>query len=238
MTTPYEDPFAGSGNKFPSVSFKDAPDGTTVDLLVKSAPKLVQSRDYETGDPATWPDGNPKMSIVIEVEWHGEMRTVWASKPSALFQALADAQTQAGQRIEPGGRLRITKTHEIPNSKNPRLNPAKQYKCVYAPPDPFAGAPEWAQPAAAQPAGFPVPPPNPMVSYPPAPTAAPLMAAPTTAPGVPPVPAPLPVTPPPAPAAGPAATEGMDPAVFAALQNLNPQMLAEMAKQAGQAAQG
>lgn len=148
----HDDPFAGA-DKTPAVSFKDAPVGTTYTGVVTEAPRLVQSRDYESGEPAVWPDGNPKMSVVVNLTVDGEGRSLWAPKPSAMFRALADAQKQAGSRIEPGGTLAVKFTGEQPNAKNPRLNAQKIYAAKYTANDVFAepantaaAANEWNQP--------------------------------------------------------------------------------------------
>lgn len=144
MTTAQEiDPFAGA-EKAPSVKFPTI--GTTVTGVITDPPNLVQSRDFETGELATWPDGNPKMSAVINVEVDGEKQAIWASKPSALFAALAQAQKDAGARFEVGGTIVVRYDSDKPNEKNPRLNAAKQFKAKYTPPaakkvadsDPFA----------------------------------------------------------------------------------------------------
>lgn len=154
------DPFAG-GEGNPSISFKDKPHGTTYRGRVAELPTLVQSRDFETGNPATWPDGNPKMVAVTTLEIDGQMFSLWAPKPSALFAAIKEAQNAAGQQIAIGGTLEVTYTHDEPNKTNPRLNPAKQYRVVYSPPDAFA------EPVPAAPTA--------------APAAAPAAAAPATA---------------------------------------------------------
>lgn len=154
MTTAqqYDDPFAGA-EKAPSLSFKDAPIGTVYTGVVTEGPKLVQSRDYQTGEPAFWPvknpgdTPNPKMSVVINLDVDGEPRSLWAGKPSQLFGALADAQKRVGQRIEAGGTLSVKFQSEKP-SDNPRFNPQKIYAVKYEPPvktatpaaDPFDGA--------------------------------------------------------------------------------------------------
>lgn len=134
MTT---DPFA-TQERFPSLSFKDAPIGTTYKFTVYEDPQTVQSRDFDTGEPAFWPDGNKKLSVVtiLEVEGLG-MRSLWAPKPSAMFRALADAQQAAGAQIKKGGTGTITFTGEQPNERNPKLNPQKLYKVTYVPNDPF-----------------------------------------------------------------------------------------------------
>jgi hypothetical protein len=138
------DPFEG-GTSVPSLSFKDAPVGTTYTGTITEAASLVQRRDYESGDPEFWDDGKPKMSAVLRLavnELDGEERSLWAKKPSALFAALAEAQKAAGARFEVGGTLAVKYTGDKPNAKNPRLNPAKQYAARYTPPkpaDPFGG---------------------------------------------------------------------------------------------------
>lgn len=139
MTTPYDDPFSG-GVSNPSVSFKDAKPGTKVKGRVVAAPKLVQGRDFETSEPAWWDDAKtqPKMTVVTELDINGTVHSLWAQKPSAMFAALAEAQQKSG-RIEVGGELEVEFTHEEPNKKNPRLNPAKQYRATYTPADAFEG---------------------------------------------------------------------------------------------------
>ena len=60
-----------SYDKAPSLSFKDAPVGTVFTGTITRAPKLVQARDFDSGTPKTWPDGNPVMSVVIMLEVEG-----------------------------------------------------------------------------------------------------------------------------------------------------------------------
>ena len=152
------DPFAG-GDKTPSLKFPTI--GTAYDCTVTEAPKLVQSRDYESGEPAWWDKDQtqPKMAVVIGVEVDGEGYSVWAQKPSAMFTALAAAQREAGQRIAVGGRLQVAYTADKANEKNPRLNAAKQYAAKYTPPQAAPGADPFGdtQPAA-QPQQQPAPP--------------------------------------------------------------------------------
>lgn len=140
MTTTTEqpvDPFAG-GTSTPSLSFKDRPVGTSYTGVVVEIPKLVQARDFESGEPAYWSDGNPKMTVVTRLRVDGEERSLWAPKPSALFASIAAAQQAAGSTIAVGGTLTVTYTGDKPNEKNPRLNPAKQYTVTYSAPNAFA----------------------------------------------------------------------------------------------------
>lgn len=151
------DPFAG-GESRPSVSFKDTPVGTSYTLKVDKAPEMVQARDYESGEPAFWNDGNPKMTVVtgvIDVAT-GEEKSLWAAKPSALYRALGDAQRAAGSLISVGDTLVVTFSGEKPNEKNPRLNPQKLYTVQLQKGDAFAQ--DVPAPAAApQAAGAPAP---------------------------------------------------------------------------------
>jgi hypothetical protein len=135
MTQTYNDPFASTSAQ--SVSFNNMPVGTSYTGTVLELPQLVQARDFETGNPATWPDGNPKMTVVTKLSVDGEERSLWAPKPSAMFAAISDAQKTAGASIAVGGTLTVTYTGDKPNATNPRLNPAKQYSAVYTPPNAF-----------------------------------------------------------------------------------------------------
>lgn len=131
------DPFAG-GDTVPSISFKDAPIGTTYTGKVVEAPTMIQARDYETGQPASWPDGNPKMTVVTKLALTtGEERSLWAPKPSSMFAAIADAQKKTGTLIAVGGTLTVTFSGEKPNATNQRLNPQKLYTVQYVPPNAF-----------------------------------------------------------------------------------------------------
>jgi hypothetical protein len=146
----YDDPL--SLESAPSLSFKDAPIGTTYKGVITARPKLVQSREFESGNPKTWPDGNPVMAVVILLEVDGETRSVWAQKPSALFAALVTAQKAAGAGpMEEGGELWVRFSGEEPNKKNPKLHAQKLYQCRYLPPqkqaDPFDEPDKQASPA-------------------------------------------------------------------------------------------
>lgn len=132
------DPFEGA-EKVPSVSFKDSPIGTVVTMKVTKKAELVQTRDFDTNEPATWPDGNPKLAAVIVGEVDGEERSFWATKPSSMFSAIAEAQKVAGARIAPGGVLKVKFDAEKPNPDK-KKSAQKLYKAIYTPPveDAFA----------------------------------------------------------------------------------------------------
>jgi len=146
---PYVDPFAG-GDSAPSLSFKDSPIGTAYTDTVTQLPQEMQARDFDTGKPDFWEDGNPKKTIVTGLEVNGEERSLWAPKPSAMFAAIKAAQQSAGASIAIGGTLTVQYYADKPNERNPRLNPAKQYAVTYTPPNPFADQQQPAQQVAQQ----------------------------------------------------------------------------------------
>lgn len=150
MTQQQIDPFATTESR-PSVSFKNAPVGTSFQLEVTKTPQLVQSRNFDTRELDFWPDGNPKMTVVTEVvdRATGEEKSLWAPKPSSMFAGIQAAQQAAGAQIAVGGVLVVTFTHEVPVEGKPHLNPAKQYAVSYAPPNAFAEAPAFVQQAMA-----------------------------------------------------------------------------------------
>ncbi len=148
MTEP--DLFAG-GDKAPSISFKNMPIGTTYTGVVTETPKLIQSRDFDSGEPAFWPakpgeTPNPKMSVVVNFDIDGEPRSLWAQKPSAMFGALAEAQKAAGCRIDVGCTLSVKfigeKEHTDPVKIKKGMPAQKLYaaKIEPAPPAPTPDA--------------------------------------------------------------------------------------------------
>lgn len=135
------DPFANV--KVPSISFKDQPIGTSWKGRVTSLPTMAQTIDFTTNKPAYWKNedgtqGGPKMAAVFQIqvldgpdpEAVGEIRSVWAAKPSSLFTAVAEAQQKFGRRIEVGGVIEIT---HVRNEKpaNPKFNAQKIYSVEY-----------------------------------------------------------------------------------------------------------
>jgi hypothetical protein len=121
----YTDPFQQEST--PAVSFRDAAVGDKVVGVVTKPAQLVQSRVFETGALAFWPDGNPKMSAVVSLNVDGELRSLWAAKPSAMFSAVASETKRLGRALRQGDTLEITFTGTKPNAKNPKLNPQKLY---------------------------------------------------------------------------------------------------------------
>lgn len=141
MTAPTTDPFAGSGESVPTLSFADAAVGTTYEGILQGPAEKVQGKEFGTDEPAVWrnKDGttSPKYSAVLRLKLtdSGEERSLWAVIPSAMFAALKDAQTKAGKAFEEGGKLSVRFTGTEPASR-PGLAAKKLYAAKYEPPAP------------------------------------------------------------------------------------------------------
>lgn len=118
------DPF--KSESAPSLSFKKVPEGHSYSGKVASLPVVMQQRNFDSGELETWKDGNPKQVVTFKVDIDGEVFSVWAKKPSALFKALQEAQVKAGRMVV-GDEITITWTGSEPNVKNPKLNDIKLY---------------------------------------------------------------------------------------------------------------
>ncbi len=100
----------------------------------------TQQRDIKTKAPAVWPDGNPKMMLVITLQTaerdeaidddNGERR-LYVNKPSGMFAAIKTAIGK--QNFAIGGQLAVKYTGNG-KSKSPGFNPPKEYVAKYAAP--------------------------------------------------------------------------------------------------------
>jgi hypothetical protein len=136
------DDFLGGGGpalKFPTV-------GTTHTLTVTDEPEVTQQTDFDSGEPLTWPDGKPRMQMII----HGEVPEgeredadddgvrrlfVKSGLVKALRQAMRDAKVKAPA---PGGVLTVSYVKDGP--KPARGYPPKVYEASYTPPPPASRA--------------------------------------------------------------------------------------------------
>lgn len=128
-----------SGGGAPAAKFRKI--GDTVTGVITSEPRLEQQRDFETGNPLVWSDGNPRMQLVVEVQTD----EVDASIPDddgrrrffikgAMKSAVAQAVKASGRKqLDVGGRLSISYSHDGEASR-PGLNPPRQYKASYTAP--------------------------------------------------------------------------------------------------------
>lgn len=129
--------------------------GDTVTGTITRQPREQQSTKFGTTDPDFWPNGDPKMQILVDLNTalredaddDGD-RTLYVSS-TAQKKAIGDAMRTAGASdIEIGGTLTITYTGNDPQSKNP-ANPKKLYTASYVKPSsPLAQAAPAAAPAA------------------------------------------------------------------------------------------
>ncbi|MGA6128803.1 MULTISPECIES: hypothetical protein [unclassified Microbacterium] len=126
--------------------------GASITGTVKAAPRERQQTKYGTQEPDFWPNGDPKMQILVDLQTDrredpnddGE-RTLYVASPK-MRKAIGEAIRAANASdILPGGTLTVTFIGNDPASKNP-ANPAKLYQAQYTPP-----ASGFAQPAAAAP---------------------------------------------------------------------------------------
>jgi hypothetical protein len=148
-----DDPFYG-GEKVPSLSWRDLPEGSTFKLEIVEPATVVQSKDFATGELAWWDTERtrPVQCAVLNVQVldgphsRGELRSIWAQITSNMFIALKNAQKEAEAPFTPGGILQVRYTGSVPH-ENPHFNAIKQYVAKYTPPvtapspDPFATAP-------------------------------------------------------------------------------------------------
>ena len=127
--------------------------GVTHTGTVKSAPRERQQTKFGSQDPDFWPNGDPKMQILVDLQTDQRddpnddgVRTLYVASGN-LKRAISDAIRTAGASdLLPGGVLTVQYVGNDPASKNP-ANPAKMYAAQYtAPTSAFV-----AQPAAAAP---------------------------------------------------------------------------------------
>lgn len=148
--------------------------GTTIGGTIVDIGNQVQQKDDE-GNPASWPDGNPKMLLPVtvatelrdpEIPDDDGHRTFWVS--GNLKKAIGSALRAAKAKLAVGGVLQVTFTG-FGEAKNKMYSAPRLWTAVYAPPAPAAGFfEEPAQPVAAAHVG---PPPAPVAQ--PAPAATP-----------------------------------------------------------------
>ena len=117
----------------------DKPVGTSISGTVEaSGISEMQQTDYDTGALLTWPDGKPKMQIVIPLQTQFKdddeddgRRTLYVKQSSNLQAAIANAVRATGAKaLEDGGTLTVTFTGTKPAS-NPRNNPIKVFSAQY-----------------------------------------------------------------------------------------------------------
>lgn len=146
--TSYTDPNAflmGGGAK--SAKFDAEGDkvvGTILDMQVK------QQTDIKDGTPLVWPDGNPKMQLVVTLQTDARddddddgQRTLYIK--GQMQRAVQDAVRKAGARgLAEGGRLGV-KFVETAAPTQRGFNGAKQYAAQYEAPVVQVGGSEYGE---------------------------------------------------------------------------------------------
>lgn len=133
----------GGGKSFGFEAIGDKIAGTVVSA------EASQQTDMDTGQPATWPDGKPKMQVVVTLQTEldeepgddGQRRVyLKGSKPTSSMGAVKAAIKAAGASgIEVGGKLQIAYTGDGEPTKR-GWNAPKQYAAKYEAPAPVQAA--------------------------------------------------------------------------------------------------
>lgn len=140
MTDQLDDFIHGSKGA-PSAFTKGDPIGTVVRGSVVKI-DTGQVRDFETQQPAFWPDGNPKLQLIVSVQTDQRdpsiedddgVRRLFAPKPGAMLSAISTALRKADAKLDVGGTLAVKYDSDKPNERR-GLNPQKQYVAQYVPP--------------------------------------------------------------------------------------------------------
>lgn len=138
--------------------------GAAVTGVVTAGPRERQQTKYGTQEPDFWPNGDPKMQILVDLRTDQRVdanddgeRTLYVASKN-MKRAIGEALRASGAGdILPGGTLTVSYIGNDPASKNP-ANPAKLYQAQYTPPvSAFAQPAPAAAPQAAQTAPTPAP---------------------------------------------------------------------------------
>lgn len=122
-----DDFFGGTGKswswsvKNPDGTFTGKPAGSQLVGTIERIGEAQQQTDRDTGQPSTWPGGQPIMVLPVtlrttlreDAEDDG-LRTLWVQKGSLLFAKVRDAIKAAGSKLRQGGQLVVTLTGREP----------------------------------------------------------------------------------------------------------------------------
>jgi hypothetical protein len=133
--------FAGG---VPAVKFPDGSFGGIIGGEIVADPRMQQQRDYTTGEPIVYQDGNPAMQMVVIVQTEIRESAIADDDGQRAFyikgqmkQAVGEALRKAGEKtLRRGGKLWIKYVEDKPTTlKNGRPgNPQKIYAAKYEPP--------------------------------------------------------------------------------------------------------
>jgi hypothetical protein len=144
MTDDINDFLMGEGGKaFEFGAIGDTVTGEILDM------KKQQQTDFQTGAPAFWANGDPKMMLKVSLKTdiqdsddddgvrnvylRGGNFTALKGKGTASLVAVKDAVKKSGKPIEIGGILTLQFSGEGP-APSKGMNPAKLYVANYKPP--------------------------------------------------------------------------------------------------------
>jgi hypothetical protein len=127
-----------------AAKFPDREYGTVIGGEIVADPRMQQQRDYTTGDPITYQDGNPAMQMVIVVQTSLHDPSIPEDDGQRAFyvkgqmrQAIGEALKKAGATApRRGGKLWLKYIEDKPTTlRNGKPgNPQKIYAAKYEPP--------------------------------------------------------------------------------------------------------
>ena len=152
-----------NGTKGPRGAFnKHTPVGTEIGGFVTKDPEVTQQTDVKDGTPKFWPDGNPVLQLVVEVQTNlredaeddGLRRFFISGKTAPGSQSQHDAVRSAVQAVgapgvAKGGYLALQYIGEAPPA-GPGLNGQKLWRAVYQAPPPGSENAQFLQQGAPQ----------------------------------------------------------------------------------------
>lgn len=138
MTSPTAEQFLSQGSK--SASFKGKPIGYSYAGTITEPPKVTQQTDIDSGEPLTWPSGEPKWQLIVKIQTDlrddnddDGVRTAYI-KGKSLTDATKAATKAAGVKaLAVGGVLSITYVGDG-EATNKKYDPPKLYTVGYVPP--------------------------------------------------------------------------------------------------------
>ncbi len=81
--------------------------GAVIAGRIITKPEMLQQRDFRTKEPLTWPDGEPRWEVAIQLRLSDEREVTLYAKGNSL-NAVRDAIADAGaETLEIGGYLKI-----------------------------------------------------------------------------------------------------------------------------------
>lgn len=136
MTNDYNAALMGAGGR--SAKFEKVGD-TLIGNIARVA--MRQMTEIGSGALRTWPDGNPRMQLVVTLEtgWQEDeeddgLRNLYVAIPSQMQKAIADAVRKTGEQgLAHGGKLGV-KFVRVEEPKTKGFNGQKIYTASYAAP--------------------------------------------------------------------------------------------------------